>query len=495
MNTTGLQTAGMPLTFGEDARRWLALRAIAAIGLTLLTFASLWPAMFALLTLWQDTERRTYTHGHVVVAIGLWLLWRDRGRWAQGATNPSLPGLALLACGALLWLTAWRAGLQIITVTLVPAMAAAAFLTVFGWKALRQCWFAFAFLFLAVPIWDAFLPVLNLISVYAVRLLVRIADVPAYFVNNSFQIPGGVFEIADGCSGLHFFVVALTVSLLYGEVTRDPLRTRVKLVALALLLAMATNWLRIFIIVLAGYFTDMQHSLVTNEHYSFGWYMFAGMMVLYFLIVRRWPAPAELPAGPSEASGPVLSRNGLAFAAMGLLITPAWVLLDANRADPARLESAVPEQIRSAPAASLGQWQPHFPGHDGEWRASTTVEGADIELFAVAFAEQRQDKELTGHATSILGPSLTRRNMAAGPDSWLELQAADSNGDAWLVWYTYRIDSTGYRSAMRMQLSYGLRSLFDAPASSLLALRTRCDADSCARARTTLNSFVGTLHP
>lgn len=496
MASTELQTASLTSASGAQARRAFAQRAFAAMGLMLLAFAALWPATQALLVLWEDTERRTYTHGHVVVLICLWLLWRDRARWAPGALQSWLPALALLAAGSLLWLVAWRAGIQVIGMMLVPLMAAGAFVTAFGWKAFRRCWFAFAFLFLSVPIWDAVLPLLQYISVQAVKLLLRLSDIPAYFAGNAFQIPSGVFEIADGCSGLHFFVVGLTVSLLHGEVMRDSWRTRVKMVLLALLMAMATNWLRIYIIVLAGYLTDMQHRLVTDEHYSFGWFMFAGMMVLYFLIVRRWPASPEAAPGPEEATGPALPRRGLALAVAGLMITPGWLLLDANRASDERLAQFVPSALRDAAATEFhGDWQPQFPAHDREWRATALHDGADLQLYAVAYAEQRQGKELTGHTVSVLGASLQRRKAARGPGEWLEIEATDTAGTRWLVWYSYQIDGRGFVSASRMQVYYGLRSLVDSPASSLVALRTRCAADQCAQARAVLNSFVGTLHP
>src|SRR5688572_5516195 len=316
----------------DAAQRFASARALTVIALVLLTFGACWPSTLSLMASWEDTVGRTYTHGYVVVVLALWMIWRDRMSWATAPARPFLPAVALLFAGALGWLVAYRAGLQIVHQAALPAFAASAVLVMFGWRTLRALAFPLAWLYLAIPIWDAVRPLLNWISVMAVRLLLRIADIPAYFVNNTFEIPSGTFAIADGCSGLHFFVVALTISLLYGEINRDNLRTRVKLVLFALLLAMATNWLRIFIIVLAGHLTDMQHQLVVNEHYSFGWYMFAGMMVLYFLVVRRWPAASETPIGPPTPTGDAIPRHGAIAAAIGLAIAPAWLLVDGNRA-------------------------------------------------------------------------------------------------------------------------------------------------------------------
>ena len=47
----------------------------------------------------------------------------------------------------------------------------------------------------------------------AVRVLLRTVGIPAYFDGLQFQIPAGSFEIAGGCSGLHFLIVALAIAL------------------------------------------------------------------------------------------------------------------------------------------------------------------------------------------------------------------------------------------------------------------------------------------
>ncbi len=487
--------SGVQIATAIPADNTTQRRAYAAIVTVLLTFAAFWPSTLSLMQKWEDTVGRTYTHGYVVVALGLWMIWRDRARWAAGAAQPFLPAIALLVVGALCWMIVYRAGLQIVHQAALPALAASALLAMFGWRMLRGLAFPLAWLYLAIPVWDAVLPLLNAISVGAVRLMLRIADIPAHFVNNMFELPLGTFAIADGCSGLHFFVVALTISLLYGEINRDGVGTRIKLVAFALLLAMATNWLRIFIIVLAGHLTDMQHSLVVNEHYSFGWYMFAGMMVLYFLVVRRWPAESaaapELPA----PTGPPIPRGGAIAAILGLAIVPAWILLDSNRASDAQLELAMRADAAFIESTAPDDWRPKFTGATRELHGS--IRGADrpVEAYLVGYAAQRQGEEIVGFDNSLLGEGLrAARGSQVAPAPWKEVRATGPT-DEWVVWYSYRLDGRGYRSALQLQLDYGLRSLFGAPAAALIALRARCDAADCAAARETLKHIVETRNP
>src|SRR5690606_24257028 len=122
---------------------------------------------------------------------------------------------------------------------------------------------------------------------HVVRGLLRVVGIPSHFIGNDVQIPAGTFEIAGGCSGLHFFVVALAIGALMGEMRGDDWRGRLKLLLLAGALALVCNWLRVFTIILAGHYTHMQHYLVAQSHYGYGWMVFALAMVVFFVLERR----------------------------------------------------------------------------------------------------------------------------------------------------------------------------------------------------------------
>jgi exosortase A len=467
-------------------------RALGIIGLVLLAFAAFWQTTASLMESWEDTVGRTYTHGYLVVALALWMIWRERHRLAAVPARPFLPAFGVAVAGAVGWLIAFRAGFEILHQAALPALVATAVLTAFGWRVLRVLAFPLAWLYLAIPVWDALLPVLNTISVFAVRFLLRVADVPAYFVNNTFEIPGGTFAIADGCSGVHFFVVSLTVSLLYGEINRDTPRTRAKLVAFALLLAMATNWLRIFVIVVVGYVSEMQHPLITGEHYTFGWYMFAGMMLMYFLIVRRWPAQARVAPPAPATDGARLPRRGYLAAAVGLGLAPLALYADGNRADDAALgRTMVAPAAGPEPIEPTG-WRPSFPGADREIHGIYAGGSPQVEIHIAGFAEQRQGKELMGHETSLLGDLKPTRGAGAAAAPWKELAALDAQGVRWLLWYSYRMDGRWYPSPLRLQVEYGIRSLTGAPAAAVVALRARCEPTHCESARNALAEIAGT---
>ena len=499
MAMPGWSSTTDPATLALDPRvmaRNRNLRAAGAMALLVLGFLLFWPTTASLIEQWEDTVRRSYTHGYLIVVMSVWLLWRNRAQWSQIEIRPSVVACVGGIAASVVWLIAYRAGIRIAHQALLPALVFGAFIAAYGFQAARRNWLPFAFLYFAVPLWDVLNPLLQSLSSFAVRLMLRTAGIPVFFSGNTFTLPAGSLEIAGGCSGLHFLIVGIAIAVLYGEINRDAWRTRVKLVVLAALLAMLTNWIRIFIIAVAAHLTDMQHYLVTEEHYSFGWMMFVGTMVIFFLIVRRWPMPPELPAAEIvPTSGPV-SWLGAALALVGLLVAPVWLLADNNAIPQDHLPRLLPTTLQgwSVEETTREDWLPVFEGADATQRAHYVKDAGSVEGYAALYAEQHQGKELVAFNNSINGETLNvRRRGSAEQGDWMEVEATDSRGARWVLWHAYRLDESWYRDSLSMQVQYGVKSLVSAPLSAVVAFRARCQGEDCSAARDTLRDVTKSL--
>lgn len=152
-----------------------------------------------------------------------------------------------------------------------------------------------------IPIWSELTNALVSASSTMVGYAVKLSNLTALLDGNSILLPYGTIHIADGCSGLRYFTIALLMGYTLVLINQySPLRA-LATIAIAIMLGLVANWLRIYLLVLIGYYTEMQSSLM-EDHESFGWIIFACILIpsIYFSPVSKQQAPCiEIPQRPS----------------------------------------------------------------------------------------------------------------------------------------------------------------------------------------------------
>ena len=149
-----------------------------------------------------------------------------------------------------------------------------------------ESYFPALYSLMALPLWDYINPVFRFISLKITEQFLGLSPIPHYVEGYRIELAKGVFVVDDGCSGLRFMVSGLAIALLYAYLYFDTNRARLLCVASLLLLALVGNWIRIIMIVLIGYITDMQSSLV-HDHATFGWIIFAVLLVIWMFWMNR----------------------------------------------------------------------------------------------------------------------------------------------------------------------------------------------------------------
>jgi exosortase A len=452
------------------------------------------PSSASLMALWNDTGRITYTHGFLIAAIAVWMVLRRREELAALPRAPSLLAAALTLPVALAWFLAVRAGIEVVHQVLLVGLLWLAVWSVFGWRVARALWLPVGFLLFAVPVWDLSMPLLQRMTTHAVHLLLKVVGIPAYMDGNDVHVAAGIFEVAGGCSGIHYFLVSLALGTLYGELGRDTLKMRALLLALAVGFALLSNWLRVFIIVVAGHLTNMQHYLIRKEHYTFGWGVFAVMMVVYLLIARRIAPPASEarvpPAAAASGARPNVPATVVALAAVALV--PAWESL--NPVTAARLPDA--DGMGRVPAGwgrvsgVTPAWNPVFTGADRiELYEYAKAGGQRLAAARISYALQKQDKELVSWSNSLVGADegavVESHEIGGGRARELVVEGAR---ERYLIHYHYDVGGHITGRDLRAQLWYGFESLRRPTGSSLIAWRTPCVPD-CDAARSLLSEY------
>jgi exosortase A len=148
------------------------------------------------------------------------------------------------------------------------------------------------FLIFLVPVWGILTPFLQQLSTQSVTFIMGYSGIPTYVEGNMITIPPGIFEIADGCSGLRYLLVSLAISSLFIFLNIRKASHGAIFLTVAIIGALITNWLRITGLILIGYFTDMESSLMT-DHNTFGWYLYIPFMMGLFYFGQRYVVQNE----------------------------------------------------------------------------------------------------------------------------------------------------------------------------------------------------------
>jgi len=441
-----------------------------------------------------------YRHGWLVAVLTVALLGRDRHRLSETPIRPQVSAAVLLCVASIVWAIVLRANLQVGHQLLWPLIVFLAIAALLGREVARVCAFAVGFIYFAIPLWDVLIPALQAIATNVVGLMLRASGIPAFISGNVIQVAAGDFQIVDGCSGLNFLTVALTVAALYGEVMRCTWRARLRFLALGAGLALVGNWLRIYSIVVIGVASNMKSGLVEG-HASLGWWLYAAVLALFFGIAHRMRAPVAAPMSRAvELSG--LRRSSAVLAAtlgvIGLAGGPLLLTLTSPAPSARERASALPSAL---PAPATGwtlqsqiakDWQPQFHGADLTESATYQASSGSVEVFVARYQTQVEGRELVSTANSILGngqrPIALESDSVARPNALNQRVIEDTHHRKWVLWYGYFAGDRWFASGYAQALWYGLASLRGAPIAGVVATRTPCEPD-CAGAQALLERF------
>jgi exosortase len=263
------------------------------IAVIVLSVLACWPSAAGLWDFWM---RNPYLGGHgpFVAAASLGLILRSQPALAAARLRPSAAGVATLFVCATAWLISWRAGIRELHLALLPLVLLTAVLAAFGTAAARSVAFPLGYLYFAVPVWQVLIEPLRQLTIRVVGAIAPILGMPVTIVGNILYFPRNIsFEVTPLCSGVSFLVVGLAVAALIGELQGASHRRRAGLLASMALLMILSNWVRVLVIIVAGYTSDMRSVIATRGHWYLGWLLFALVAVGFGWVTARGSRPVE----------------------------------------------------------------------------------------------------------------------------------------------------------------------------------------------------------
>lgn len=270
----------------------LPLAAVTALALAAVAVLwAYWTTLAEIAWSWNNDPR--YSHGYLVPAFALYLLWLRRDRIADEPLQPAVWGLALLLGAAVMRLLGtWFHYLYIDQMSLLPCLLGL-FALAGGRRALAWAWPAIAFLGFMVPLPHSWSVALSLpmqgfattVSTFCLQVLGR----PALAEGNVILLNDIELGIVEACSGLRMLVVFFALSTGVAMLIRKPLWERLLIAGSAVPIALAANVLRITI-------TGLCYDLLGNNigghlfHDVAGWLMMPvglAFLGLELLVLRR----------------------------------------------------------------------------------------------------------------------------------------------------------------------------------------------------------------
>lgn len=228
-------------------------------------------------------------HGPIVLATGIWLLWRKWGAMTAAA-KPGNFALTLVALLAAMGLYVFGRAYDFIS---LEALGLYGFFVAllhdrFGPKALFTNWFPIFYLGLLLPApgWliDEFTAPLKLFVSYVATALVEPFGIP--IVREGVTMTVGPYQllVEDACSGMNSLIGLIAITLFYIYLLRNASwRYSAFLVCLIVPIAVMANVMRIITLILLTYFFG---DAVGQGflHITAGLFLFAISLLLMFLI-------------------------------------------------------------------------------------------------------------------------------------------------------------------------------------------------------------------
>lgn len=191
-----------------------------------------------------------YSHGPLVLAAILYLLWNQRKHLTAGSPLPNNGGWLLLvvAFAVHVWAIVWRA--YYISALMIPLALLGLLLTLYGWRITRQFLFPLGLtvLILPLPLAERFGPVLEAWTASTATVVAQMLGVAARNVGSEVFLPNSAFTVGIPCGGLRSAIAILSLGTLWAYIVRGGVWARGLVVLAAIPLALAANTLRIALI-------------------------------------------------------------------------------------------------------------------------------------------------------------------------------------------------------------------------------------------------------
>lgn len=436
-----------------------------------------WPTLVHLIGILWHVD--VFAHGLVVPFVSLGLIWSRRELLKAAMLKFSVFGAGVLLAASALWLLGQLLDAALFGhIALVSALQGLVLLA-YGTAVYRALLFPMLFLYFAVPVgYEIVEPLQHLTA----RLVIGTLDLfrVEYVAEGVLiELSSGLYEIAEACAGVKFFFTSIVTGVLLAQLVFDSWKRRVMIVAVAVVLPIAANALRVLGILLIAELTDQSFAKGV-DHIIYGWVFLS--IVLFALVTFAYkvsdkkaaPASDGLAAPPGKAD-PHTTLAGLAGLSMLLpavasMLAPAphSAVASAGITTPEPLFAEAPAGYRLLPPSGLIA-PPSFLNADRVRAALLRRNGMVFLVSQARYGTLRPGQRLfqpgnaavTGDWAEMAGLAVRRE----GPCGLAVREHIFRRGhERLLVWTLYRVNGEPVTSALQEKLHTAISRLTGGPA-------------------------------
>jgi exosortase len=366
-------------------------------------FVIYFPASNLLFEAWQ--YQSGYSHGWLVLGLSVWLVARKLGcSNAMFSERTPIWVVSLALASAIGWLLGYLSATQSVQLLALLGLLFVTANAAFGSPARARFLVPVGILIFALPVWDVVLPFLRELTILVTDYWLSVFGWTAFVIGDVVHVRAGSFLIEEGCSGLHFFVVGLLIAMLMAHLYQLNAGRSAMLLVFSAFMALLANWVRVFLIIVAGDLYGMQHFLIRVDHYFFGWLVFALAMIPVFLMGNRLQVSFVETELRQNQEG-VFSWKILTATILILSIAPCVATVvtasQPTSVQSVLLPSAIGDWMRIVEDEFTNPPLPVFiePGDEASATYRSTL-GGKVSLYVNSYGRQSQGKELVGDQNS-----------------------------------------------------------------------------------------------
>ena len=420
-----------------------------------------------LLGKWLNFDHGAYNHGFLLLLVTLYLLYTNINFDSDISKKGNVSGFFLAA----LFMTVAFA-FEVVSIVSLQVVAfyffiVALVLAIYGWTIFKKALIPLSLLLFALPIWDGVGPFLQKITLDMSYLMVKVAGIPVLKEGYYILIPAGTFEVAPSCSGFSYFMAAFPLAILYAVNNFSDKKNIFLVVGVIVAASIVANWVRVFIIIVAGQMTDMQHYFVTVEHFNLGWLVFGCMFISlvflfkkvlkdkrrtqYFNSINKAGISVRegaLLAGPAFLSSLLLAALAVVFISLQYQVSENNRSFNNNNNDEVAAQLSIPDLFKTA--LPLYDIKPEF-NRAIEHIYIASVYDPPVQLYHGMLIKQGQGKELVSSNNRLFDEArwqLVGEDGGQGSDiRKIELKSK-LTGKHYFLWHWYRVDARNTASDM-----------------------------------------------